>query len=103
MDEAFLLGNGGGERPGSDWVQGESAKGATMRERKISLFHCPYVDHNVRVMYLNQLDHWRRRPVYQSIQHCSYRTEQLCKVELYPQEGESQCPAVQLAQRNQFR
>ncbi|MNY07311.1 hypothetical protein D3C86_1401100 [compost metagenome] len=52
---------------------------------------------------MNQMDHWKRRPVHQSIQHCSYKTEQLCKVELYPASGESQCPAVQLANRNLFR
>ncbi|HEY9898302.1 MAG TPA: hypothetical protein V6D00_03890 [Pantanalinema sp.] len=74
-----------------------------MRERKLTLFHCPHEGHTVRVTYLNQMDHWKRRPVHQAIQHCSYKTEQLCKVDLYPPSGESQCPAVQLANRNQFR
>lgn len=74
-----------------------------MRERKVGLFHCPKVEHSVRVTYYNQMDHWKRRPVHQQVVHCSFKTENLCKVDLYPAEGESQCPAVKLTTINQFR
>lgn len=74
-----------------------------MRERKIGLFPCSLVEHNVRVTYYSQMDHWKRRPIHQQIMHCSYKLENLCKVDLYPVEGESRCPAVKLALLNQFR
>lgn len=74
-----------------------------MRERKLCLYQCPVAEHNVRVTYFNQMDRWKRRPVSQQIIYCSYKTENLCKVELYPSDGDSKCPAVKLAITNQFR
>lgn len=74
-----------------------------MRERKLCLFQCKVAEHSVRLTYMNQMDPWKRRPVHQQVVYCSFKTENLCKVELYPPEGESQCPAVKLAVLNQLR
>lgn len=74
-----------------------------MRERKICLFHCKSAEHSVRLTYLNQMDAWKRRPVHQQVLYCSFKIENLCKVELYPPEGESLCPAVKLAIVNQLK
>lgn len=74
-----------------------------MREKKLTLYPCPSAEHNVRVTYLNTMDPWKRRAIHQKVIHCSYKTDSLCKVELYPSDCESKCPAVLLANRQQFK
>lgn len=74
-----------------------------MRERKHIIFRCPTEDYSVKLIFDQQMDPWRRRPIMQHVQHCSYRNDNLCKIEINPTEGETQCPAAQLAKKAQLR
>jgi hypothetical protein len=76
---------------------------ARMSDRKLSVYPCPEVKHNVKVTYFTKLDKWKRRALSQTIVMCNYRIENLCTVELYPEDGDSKCPAVKLARVCQFK
>lgn len=73
-----------------------------MREKRTILMRCDEARHNVRVMANMTLDR-SRRPVQQIVCGCTFKTDMLCKIEFYPAAGESQCPAVQLAQKRQLK
>lgn len=74
-----------------------------MRERKNGVYECNTARHRVKLSVTTAYGPQKRYLVEQTINACSHKIDRLCTVDLYPSEGESQCPAVQAAIRRMLK